>query len=522
MVQASIAFALLVSLCLAALAARLVTARYRRRMLALMAGGEPPGAPDGPRPSPASADRPATVAASAEGNRRALQRLTGILLGLSALIALTQTAIALPLFYAVDVTPLRLLVVGVVHGWPAVFAMALVWRWPVRRLLAVLAGYLVVAILLAALSSGGEQTLAGLAAWVGSLTVLPALILFALVASPRLRAAGPYLFPLFVPLVAASLLGLGLVAALLDGEPAPLLMDLAATLGAIPTLVLFAVAPWALALWPSLALARWLARAYRRHAFSDLIYLFGAWWLIVLLQFALTGFVAVGAGALVVLLAWLWIPLGFRLLRPKGQPAVPTLLVLRVFQRDREVGALFDAVVHRWRASGETVLIAGTDLLSETMDVDDMFAFLSGRLHERFIQGAGDVPRFLAGFDTQPDADGRYRVNECHCTDHSWQAALRALVARADVVLMDLRGFQAANRGCVFELETLAAAPRGPAVIVLADRATERDAAGQAMAAAPSGRFHWLEADAFDRRLADRVLAALCDASARRSAEALT
>ena len=264
-----------------------------------------------------------------------------------------QTLIALPLFYDVTPTPLRVLVVSVVHGWPAIFAVALVWRWRALRLLGVLAAYLVAAVALVALSSGDEQTLVGVAAWVGSLTVVPALILFALVASPRIRAAGPYLFPLIVPLVAASLLGLALVAAMLEGDPSPLLMDLAAGLGAIPTLVLFAVAPWALALWPSLALARWLARAYRRHRFSDLIYLFGAWWLIVLLQFALTGFVAVGALALVVLLAWLWIPLGFRLLRPTSARAVPTLLVLRVFQRDREVGALFDAVVHRWRASGE-------------------------------------------------------------------------------------------------------------------------------------------------------------------------
>ncbi|MCB1954615.1 MAG: hypothetical protein KDG55_03015 [Rhodocyclaceae bacterium] len=515
--DAKIALTLLVSLVLAALAGRLVAARYRSRMVGLMAGAAAPttavSTVEPGLPPRAARERTLSVAA----NRRALLRLTAVLVGVSALVALTQTAIALPLFYDVAITPLRLLVVAVAHGWPAVFAVALVWRWSAWRLLAMLLGYLVLAVILTALASTEAQSVLGLVGWIGGLAVVPALVLFALVASPRVRAASPYLFPLLMLLVGSSVLGLDLVAALLEGQPGPWLMDTVAALGAIPTLVLFVLAPWALAAWPALALGRGLARAYRGHAFSDLLYLFGAWWLIVLLQFALTGLASVGPAALLVLLAWLWIPVGVRLMRPAPAAAVPTLLVLRVFQRDREVGALFDAVVHRWRASGETVLIAGTDLLSETMDVDDMFAFLAGRLHERFIAGAGDVPRALAGFDTRPDADGRYRINECHCTDHSWQAALRALVARSDAVLMDLRGFRAANRGCVFELETLAVAAGHLGVVVLYDHQTERAVAERATDGAPRGRFRWIDATGFDRRLAGRILQAICEATDARA-----
>ena len=64
-----------------------------------------------------------------------------------------------------------------------------------------------------------------------------------------------------------------------------------------------------------------------------------------------------------------------------GRP--PTLLVLRVFQRDAQVQALFDDVVERWRLTGNTVLIAGTDLVERTLDAGDLFTFVDGRLGER-------------------------------------------------------------------------------------------------------------------------------------------
>ena len=66
------------------------------------------------------------------------------------------------------------------------------------------------------------------------------------------------------------------------------------------------------------------------------------------------------------------------------------------------------------------------------------------------------MPARVAALDVAADADGRYRVNECDCHDTTWQAAL---VARSDLVLMDLRGFQARNAGCAHELAVLARAP---------------------------------------------------------------
>ena len=195
-------------------------------------------------------------------------------------------------------------------------------------------------------------------------------------------------------------------------------------------------------------------------------------------------------------------------------PPGPTLLVLRVFQRDRQMAALFDTVITRWRLSGNTLLIAGTDVVSDTMDVDDLFTFVSGRLAERFVTRPADLPRRIAEFDLLPDADGRYRLNECYCSDSTWQAALQALVASARVVLMDLRGFAAHNAGCRFELRVLAESPAVTRVVVLCDGDTDLAVARAEAAQAAPGRFVWFDARALDRAASERVLAELCAGTA--------
>ncbi len=204
---------------------------------------------------------------------------------------------------------------------------------------------------------------------------------------------------------------------------------------------------------------------------------------------ALTGWLgARPVMALFALLPWL---LAWWLLKWLGRP--PTLLVLRVFQHDARIQMLFDAVIERWRLTGNTVLIAGTDLLDRTLDADDIFTFIDGRLTSRFIQNPADVAARLAAFDLAPDAEGRFRINECYCHDSTWQAALAALVERSDVVLMDLRSFKAHNQGCRHELGVLAQALRISRVVVLTDGDTDRAAALGTTGAAPAGRFVWLD-----------------------------
>jgi hypothetical protein len=205
-----------------------------------------------------------------------------------------------------------------------------------------------------------------------------------------------------------------------------------------------------------------------------------------------------GLGGAAMPLPLLWIPLVMllvrRLRRPVGRP--PTLLVLRVFQRDR---AMLDTVIERWRLSGNTLLIAGTDLLERTLDAGDIFDFLDGRLAERFILSADQIPARLAGIELEPDAEGRHCVNECYCHDSTWRDTLAALLARSDVVLLDLRGFQRRNEACNFELGELGALSAAGAGA----------AAQEAAAAAPASRFVWLNPTQVDRAKRREVLNAL-------------
>jgi hypothetical protein len=357
--------------------------------------------------------------------------------------------------------------------------------------------------------SGPEQEASQLAAWLLS-TAAPVLAAQALAASGRARAAGPYLLPLFLLLAGASILGTDLLARVDPGQP--WLQTMIAVAGPYTTIATSAALPWLLMAWPAWRGALWLAHAYESGRFSEPVYLLAGYWLVALLINALTASHSVGAASLTVLAGWLAIPAAMlpmrRMLAPAANP--PRLLVLRVFRRDAEVQALFDSVIDRWRHSGRTSLIAGTDLALHTLDPDELFAFIGGRLRERFIDGEAELARRLAALDRPPDADGRFRVADFYCFDATWKLALDALVALSDVVLMDLRGFAATNAGCLHELRVLTRAPQLRRVVLLHDARTDR-AAAQAVVGTAAERFVWIDAAAAGTRHTGRILAALLE-----------
>src|SRR5262249_29571118 len=247
---------------------------------------------------------------------------------------------------------------------------------------------------------------------------------------------------------------------------------------------------------------------------SEPTYLFGGLWLVALLMEALSASHGVGATALWVMACWLWIPVGLLVFRSLlAAPAhAPILLVLRVFRRDVQVQALFDDVVESWRYSGPACLIAGTDLALRTLEPDELFAFVSGRLQERFIGSVAALERRLGSLDLARDPDGRFRVNEFYCFDSTWQRALHGLVARSEGALIDLRGLRPENLGSLHELRVLARASRVHRVVVLFDETTDRDAARDAVGP-PSDRFIWHDAARSARGVADSVLRLLLEGS---------
>ena len=489
-----LAFIFMLAVLLSYAGAWWVARRYRAAMRDLMSaplaasvsvpGDSPPGFNPLPEPTPVSA----------ADNRRSGYRLALLLAGLSGLISLSSAALQLHVVMQGMAFSLnRLALLGFVQLWPVIPSLGLLWRWSRWRLLGALVLWFVVCFVLVSWRSDGNTAgtvLSFLAFEIGP----PMLLVAAICLGGATRAIAPWLLLPVIGLVWASVTGIDLIALMLPHPPGWFLV-LTGWLGARPVMALFALLPWLLAWWPLKWLGRALARAYTRKALSEMMVLFTAVWGISQLTKSLMAASDLGLGGAVMLLPLLWVLVMMAVARRRGQSRgrPPTLLVLRVFQHDARVQALFDDVVERWRLSGNTVLIAGTDLLDRTLDADDIFTFIDGRLASRFILSPADVAARLAAFDLAPDAEGRFRINECYCHDSTWQAALAALVERSDVVLMDLRSFKAHNQGCRHELGVLAQASRISRVVVLTDGDTDRAAAHAATKAAPPGRFVWLD-----------------------------
>ena len=449
-------------------------------------------------------DVPLPLPVSLADNHHAGMRLTLLLIALSCLIAVTSACIWCALRFPDEpLPPRRVAVMALLHLWPMVPALALIWRWSRRRLFGTLLLWGGV-IFVVALWRSIELRPLGLLVLMASECGLSLPLVLLVFLGNATRAIAPWLLMPAAVLVSSLLAGLDALTYMAERE-SPLLKSLIAPLEGFPgwsgvyvVFALFVLLSSIIAWWPMRMLGRALGRMYSRKWLSDLLVVFIGVWAFALTDRALTLFTTAGAAAFAMYLPLLWIPAVMLLARCRRRPGrAPTLLVLRVFQRDEQVQSLFDHVIERWRLSGNTVMIAGTDLADRTLDADDIFQFLDRRLAERFVVSPADVARRIAAFDMAADMDGRYRVNECYCHDTTWQDALAALMRYSDVVLMDLRGFQGHNAGCRYELTTLAQASRELRVVVLTDSRTDRAAAQEAIASGRKERFTWIEASHF-------------------------
>jgi hypothetical protein len=493
-----------------------LAARYRRALLPLMSAptlAPPPTLGPTQAMVQASLAPRAPVAVSLADHRRAMRWLVLALLGLSLVIALTRGVIWTWFVKdsAVPFSGMRFMVLAIVYSWPVLPALGLIWRWRWRHLALAMLAWYALSVGMVMLVSNGQQSIGAVVVWLAWEAGWPVLALM-LLTLPRTRAAAPWLWLPMSMIVLMALAGLDVLGALVQSE-SPLVVWLSQWLPPVPAMLLFTAVGAAIAAWPAWQFGRVLAQAYADKWVSELIVVYSAAWVLNLVFEALTD------GPLM-LLPLLWLPLAVVLGRQvflrnpltDRRSTAPTLMVLRVFKQDRNVAALFEEVVERWRVSGRTVLIAGTDLVDHTLDAADLLGFLEGRLAERFVVGENDVQRRLMAFDWERDPDGRFRINECYCHDTSWKYALAALVQRSRYVLMDLRGFTAANAGCRYELAVLARAPHALRVVAVVDDTSDLPTAMSDAEGAPPGRFTWLTLPTGVRARAvarQRVLAAL-------------
>lgn len=261
-----------------------------------------------------------------------------------------------------------------------------------------------------------------------------------------------------------------------------------------------------------------LVSQYEAGRFSELMYVTGGYWLIQLgIQALWASHSHLGArSAAQVLLLWLAWPIGWRLMKPLLKPAMPApnLLLLRVFESDHDIRALYHQVVDRWRFSGSVSLIAGTDLALDTLGPAELFDFIGGNLGRRYIGNVEDLNRRLRDLKRSADPDGRFRVTEFYCYDATWRTTLAALVAKASTVLMDLRGMQSTNQGCLYELSVLRRATHLSNIVLLTDGHTDQEAVRAAIGTTDH-RIHWLDLPCLDAASAERVFGLLFLSSSR-------
>jgi hypothetical protein len=150
-----------------------------------------------------------------------------------------------------------------------------------------------------------------------------------------------------------------------------------------------------------------------------------------------------------------------------------SLLMLRVFSKDRRAERLLDALQSRWRLAGPVLEIGGPDLAHLNLDLSEFIHFATGRTHELFQPGVVPAEVLAQSLQLTPDREGRFRVNEVFCFDTAWRGVVAQLLQLADGVLLDLRGFNSERSGTTFEVEQLAALGLLPRVVAVGDEHTD-------------------------------------------------
>ena len=149
------------------------------------------------------------------------------------------------------------------------------------------------------------------------------------------------------------------------------------------------------------------------------------------------------------------------------------MLLLRVFQQAPIHSWLMDLLDDTWRRIGRVDTVVGLDLALHTLNALALEDFLRGRVRRQFIKDLDEVRERVAALPSALAIDRRYPLNELHCLPETWQAVVIALLEAADVVLLDLRGLRAANRGVLYELALAVRRVPLPRLVILTDAHTD-------------------------------------------------
>jgi hypothetical protein len=285
-------------------------------------------------------------------------------------------------------------------------------------------------------------------------------MLISVLLSVRMRGAGP-------TLVAALSLGAVLWLALIwltamllpDGPEGSPVFD-ARGLAQLAWLIVHTVA----ALGAAGGTLFWIARRYEAKAFSEVQLAFSAYWgLVALLALGvvlLPAFMEVPANVagpvFWLAISWLafgaWLKLWLRGIARRAPPSLGALLLLRVFKGAALSEAFMDRFLSYWRFAAPVWMIGGADLAGANMEPDEFFALIRRRLGDKFLLTTEQIPARIARLDAARDPDARFRVDELFCAEATWKPAVLALIARAAVVVLDLREYNPRRAGTRYEI----------------------------------------------------------------------
>lgn len=347
-------------------------------------------------------------------------------------------------------------------AWPAVLTTNLVAGSTRRRKFLLVAAYIAVLGVLAAIALARSPKLtAGQLALHWLLTNGPGTLLLLAFLTRPIRAVGPMVITFMIIAVMGSQLGLDFVNS--DQRILRFVAGMGFRIGLSGTavfysLILVGFVLFGFAGWAALG---WIRRKYVRKQISDQSLTVDAIWLLfgivqsIDLVFERWWWIFTGLAAFVLFKAVTRIGFRFARQRVSHDTFSPKLLLLRVFSLGKRSERLFDALGKHWLRVGSVRLIAGPDLASSTVEPHEFLDFLIGKLARRFIDGPKTLDVRLSELDTRPDWDGRFRVTDFFCHDDTWKMVLARLIGESDAVLMDLRGFSKGNAGCKYEIEEL-------------------------------------------------------------------
>jgi hypothetical protein len=347
-----------------------------------------------------------------------------------------------------------------VYFWPGVVAALIVAPDDIRSRTRIVGCYLGILLLVTLLVIQPNQALTVLAlptVWVG-LNIAPTLLLPAFLWR-RVHAVGPAVLILLVTLTFGVQSLLWLYVSSPYFQHAVVTVASAAGLSAGLTVIALVVVGALLCVavfgWPIL---RGLGRTYAHKLFSDKMLTIDTLFIVFAffqgVAFAFQAFWSASWGLLAFFGYKTTTVLSFRVMRRSGSSG-PTLLLLRVFRLGYRSEILLETLRRHWQLIGSMYMIGGPDLIASTIEPYRFLTFLSGNIAKLFVASPDDLKERLARLDHTSDPDGRYRINEFFCHIDNWQATMEALALRSDAVLMDLRGFSPANKGCEFEIGAL-------------------------------------------------------------------